>query len=172
MQWLALVDCQAWASLTRGSTSSCLFLVWFCLVGLVWFGSFGLVRWLGLAWVGLGWLGLAWFVGLGPLGLGLAWEAEDSTRIEWVWWLKPNLSSGLVSREVGLPSWLPYNQPTALPLLLASLWRSLSLQFTKISKGQLNGRKFSETMSTLHWHSLTLAADRCLTATTEEALVR
>ena len=117
MQWLALVDCQAWASLTRGSTSSCLFLVWFCLVGLVWFGSFGLVR-------------LVWFVGLGPLGLGLAWEAEDSTRIEWVWWLKPNLSSGLVSREVGLPSWLPYNQPTALPLLLASLWHSLSLQFT------------------------------------------
>ena len=136
-------------------------------VGLVWFVWFG-----SLAWVGLGWLGLAWFVGLGPLGLGLAWEAEDSTRIEWVWWLKPNLSSGLVSREVGLPSWLPYNQPTALPLLLASLWRSLSLQFTKISKGQLNGRKFSETMSTLHWHSLTLAADRCLTATTEEALVR
>ncbi len=100
-------------------------LVLFGWVGLVWFVWFGLVRWLGL-----GWLGLAWFVGLGPLGLGLAWEAEDSTRIEWVWWLKPNLSSGLVSREVGLPSWLPYNQPTALPLLLASLWRSLSLQFT------------------------------------------
>ena len=58
MQWLALVDCQAWASLTRGSTSSSLLWVWF---GLVWFGlvcfGFGLVRWAGLGWAGLGWVG-------------------------------------------------------------------------------------------------------------------
>ena len=39
-------------SLTHGSTSSCLFWVWF--VGLVWFG---LVSWVGLGWVELGWEG-------------------------------------------------------------------------------------------------------------------